>query len=443
MTEGSILGKIVAYAIPIIIGNMLQQLYNVADTLIVGRTLGVVKLAAVGATGGMNFLLMGFVMGMTGGCSVVSSQAFGAGDERALKRSVAAHAAIAASLTVLLTAAFLALTPFMLRAMNTTDELFPLSKAYITIIYSGLAATMLYNFVSSTLRAVGDSRTPLMFLVFSSLLNIALDLAFIVFLGWDIEGAAGATVLSQFISGLLCVIYMRRTAPFLFPDRGCWRGLMPMVKKEIRVGVPMGFQFTIIALGFMVLQSILNGFGAEAVAAYTVGSKVHELIQNPLAAMSIVVATFVGQNLGAAKYDRIRSGVRTSVAFSLAMGAAVGLAAWLLRVPVAHFFLDSPSDDVVSYVGMFMLVDCPGMLTLALLFVYRGAIQGLGDGMTVMAGGVLELVMRVIVAFSLAPSLGYFALCFAPFTAWTSSLFLMVYMFFKHVRRAKALKNVL
>lgn len=222
LTEGSILGGIVAYALPVIAGNMLQQLYNVADTLIVGKTLGVVRLAAVGATGSMNFLMMGFVMGMTGGCAVLTSQARGAGNETGVRRTAAAHMAIAAALTAVMTAVFLLSAEPLLRIMNTTQDIFSYADSYITIIYAGIGASMLYNLLSATLSAIGDSRTPLMFLLFSSLLNIALDLVFIISFGWDVEGAAAATVVSQLVSGLLCLWYVCRREPQLIPHREDW-----------------------------------------------------------------------------------------------------------------------------------------------------------------------------------------------------------------------------
>ncbi len=437
LTEGSVLGKIIFYALPIIAGNMLQQLYNVADTLIVGKTLGVMRLASLGATGGMNFLMMGFVMGVTSGCAVLTSQAYGAGDEARLKKSVAAHVVIAAALTLLMTAGFLLGARPMLRLIRTTPDIFEYSAGYITIIYQGIAAAMLYNFLAASLRAVGDSRSPLLFLVFSSLLNIVLDLLFIIVFGWDVAGAAWATVLSQLVSGILCLFYTRRRAPMMIPSRESWRGLLPLIVRELRVGVPMGFQFSIIAMGLMVLQAVLNGFGAEAVAAFTVGGKMHELMQNPLAAMSVVMATYVGQNMGAAKYDRIIEGVQKCAVFSFVLSCVIGGVTFLFRDEAVSMFIAGDEPLVRAFAHQYMNWECPTITTLSLLFVYRGAMQGLGDGFTVMLGGVFELAMRIIVPLLTSASLGFVSVCIAGPAAWTSSVVLMICVFYRHLHDLK------
>lgn len=440
LTEGSILGKLIPYSLPIIAGNMLQQFYNVTDTLIVGQTLGVMKLAAVGATGSLNFLMLGFIMGITSGCAVISSQAYGSGDQRLLCRSIAAHMAIAAALTVLMTVSFLLAVNPLLRLMNTTQDIFAPASAYITAVYQGIVATMLYNFLSATLRAVGDSRTPLLFLLFSSILNIALDLIFILTFGWDVQGAAWATVLAQLLSGILCYFYVRKKIPELMPQKDDWRGLMPLISHELRVGVPMGFQFTLIALGMMVLQSVLNGFGAEAVAAFTVGGKMHELMQNPLAAMSVVMATYAGQNLGAQKYDRISAGVRQCAIFTFLLSCAIGGIVFIFRDWITGLFIAGHDPKVMYYAHWFMNWECPSITTLSLLFVYRGAIQGLGDGLTVMLGGLFELAMRTVIPICLGGIIGYTSVCCAGPAAWTSSAVLMIAVFYWHLRKLHAAK---
>jgi putative MATE family efflux protein len=441
LTQGNILGRIIVYALPVIAGNMLQQLYNVTDTLIVGKTLGVIRLAAVGVAGSMNFLMVGFVMGVTGGCAVLTSQACGAGRESEVRRTTAAHMAIAAALTVLMTAGFLLSVKPLLRIMNTTPDIFGYADSYITVIYQGIAAVMLYNFLSATLSAIGDSRTPLMFLLFSSLLNIALDLIFIIVFGWDVEGAAAATVASQLVSGLLCLWYVCRREPQLIPHREDWRGLMPVVCQELRVGIPMGFQFTIIALGMMVLQSVLNGFGAEAVAAYTVGGRLHELMQNPLTAMSVVMATYAGQNKGARKYDRISEGVRKCALMSFLTACLIGGAVFLVRDQAVSLFLPGEEPAVSAYAHQYMNWECPSLSTLGFLFVYRGAIQGLGDGFTVMMGGIFELAMRAVIPILTSGTLGFLSVCIAGPAAWTSSAVLMIAVFYFHMHRLNSAKR--
>lgn len=437
MTQGSILKNLIAFSVPVIVGNLLQEAYNVVDTLIVGQTLGVEKLAAIGATGPLNMLAGGLIMGLTAGCSVLTSQHYGADRTEQIKQSMAAHIVIAVVLAVVMTIGFSIGTIPMLRLLNTTSDTFHDACSYLRIIYLGIPAMLLYNLLASSLRAVGDSRTPLLLLICSSLLNIVLDFAFILGLKWDVAGAAIATVLAQTISGLLCLIYTIRRVPLLLPDRSSWQSLFRMVWEELKVGIPMGFQFVIIAGGMMVLQSVLNGFGSDAVAAYSVGGKIQGLCQNPFGSMGTVVATFVGQNAGAKQYDRIRSGVKKSLIFTVLLAVAIGGAVWVLARPITLLFVSAEETAVIAQTGEYLSWGCPLLWTLSFLFVCRGALQGLGDGVMPMLGGVLELCMRAIIPLTLGGTLGFTAICIAGPAAWTACGLLMTVAFFIRLHKSR------
>lgn len=435
MTQGSILKNLIACSIPVIAGNLLQEAYNVVDTLIVGQTLGVEKLVAIGAAGPLNMLAGGLIMGLTAGCSVLTSQHYGTGRTEQMKRSMAAHILIAAVLAIVMTIGFSLGTMPLLRLLNTTADTLQDARSYLRIIYLGIPAMLLYNLLASSLRAVGDSRTPLFLLICSSLLNIVLDFAFILGLKWDVAGAAIATVLAQAISGLLCLIYTVKRVPLLLPDRGSWKALPGMVREELKVGIPMGFQFVIIAGGMMVLQSVLNGFGSDAVAAYTVGGRIQGLCQNPFGSMGTVVATFVGQNAGVKQYDRIRSGVKQSLIFTVLLAVVIGGVVWALARPITMLFVSAEETAVINLTREYLNWGCPLLWTLSFLFVCRGALQGLGDGVMPMLGGVLELCMRAIIPLTLGEALGFTAICIAGPAAWAACGLLMTAAYFVRLRK--------
>ena len=441
LTEGSILRKIILFALPIIGGNMLQQLYNVTDTLIVGKTLGVLRLAAVGACGATYFLMFGFILGLTSGCAVIISQAFGAKDMSGVRRAIAAHIIIATMFALIMTIVFLLAVKPVLTLMRTTADTIGLATAYITIIYQGITVTMLYNLLAASLRAVGDSKTPLKFLLFSSLLNIALDLLFIIKFHWDVQGAARATVLAQFVSALLCIIYLCRKMPSLIPGRESWKNLTPVVFRELRVGIPLGLQYTIISLGMMILQSVVNDFGSNAVAAVTVGNKMHQLMIIPLSAMVVAMSTFVAQNLGAKKHDRIVIGVKKCAIFTFTMACIIGIVMFTSRDAIIEVFIAGHQPEVMSYARKFLTWESLGIPLISFLFVYRGAVQGLGGGTVVMLAGLLELGMRLVASVIGSPILGFIAVCMAGPLAWTAGALVQITYFYLQVNRRKTIEK--
>lgn len=407
-----------------------------------GQTLGEIKLAAVGSTSSLNFFALGFFIGLSAGCSVITSQHFGAGNIKQIKKSVAAHILIGIISSAVLTVAFVFLVNPFLTMLGTTKETFDYASRYLTIIYLGIPATMLYNLTASLLRSVGDSKTPLYLLLFSSVLNVGLDLLFIVVFKWDVAGAAIATVVSQLISAVLCCIYICFKVKLLLPTKESFTNIGRMVADELKVGCPMGLQNSVISIGMMVLQYFVNQFGSYAVAGYTIGNRVQMLVQNPMNSMSMVIATFAGQNEGAGKYDRIRKGVNYCLILCITYAIAVGALTMLFATPITGIFTSNSSQQTIDYSVQFIFWNCPFEFTLGMLFIYRGTIQGLKNGIIPMIGSLIEVLMRICAPVILSSIIGYISICVAGPAAWTASMLLMLAVYYikmKGFKNKKAL----
>lgn len=326
--------------------------------------------------------------------------------------------------------------------LGTTKETFDYASRYLTIIYLGIPATMLYNLTASLLRSVGDSKTPLYLLLFSSVLNVGLDLLFIVVFKWDVAGAAIATVVSQLISAVLCCIYIYFKVKLLLPTKESFTSIGRMVADELKVGCPMGLQNSVISIGMMVLQYFVNQFGSYAVAGYTIGNRVQMLVQNPMNSMSMVIATFAGQNEGAGKYDRIRKGVNYCLILCITYAIAVGALTMLFATPITGIFTSNSSQQTIDYSVQFIFWNCPFEFTLGMLFIYRGTIQGLKNGIIPMIGSLIEVLMRICAPVILSSIIGYISICVAGPAAWTASMLLMLAVYYikmKGFKNKKAL----
>ncbi len=418
MTRGNILKCMLLFTLPVVIGNLLQELYSFFDTMIVGRTLGVVKLASVGITGSLVFFAMGFTIGNAAGCSVITSQRLGAGDKHGMDRSIAAHYVISLLEAVILTTVFVSLAGTLLKAINTGSDMYPHSLTYITIIFAGIPATILYNMLSSILRAVGDSRTPLFFLAFSSVLNIFLDLLFILSFGWDVAGAAVATVMAQLISGLACFIYTRAKFPELIPKASAFRGIWPEVGKALKIGIPMGLNMSVTAAGIIIVARVLNSFGSSAVAAQTICIKIQRMMETVMFAVSTMVSTFVGQNYGARRFDRINKGISQITLLTFVYLAVFSTIAFFLRRPIIDIFIGETEESVMVFVEQYLRWMCPTMFLLSFLHVFRGANIGLGNGNAALIAGISELIARGVFTPLLAPVIGFTAICATGPLAW-------------------------
>lgn len=418
MTKGSPSKLIIKFVIPLIIGNIFQHFYAMVDTIIVGRFVGVQALAAVGATGTISFLILGFMQGITTGFTVLTAQRFGAGDREGLKKSVGNAAFLSVIITVIMTAVSILGMDKLLRVMNTPEDIFQMSKTYIVIICAGMACTVLYNLLASLLRAVGNSKVPLFFLIIAAVLNIILDLVLILVIPMGVAGAAVATVLSQGISGLLCLIYIVKKVPLLCVKREHWKPEYICCKNQLGIGIPMALQFSITAVGAMLVQAALNMFGSTVVAAYTAACKVEQFMTQPFYAMGMTMATYCAQNRGVNAIDRIRKGVRIANGMSAVYGVVIyGLLLVMLPFMIG-LFVSGDTTEVLGYARIYIQVCGIFFVPLGMIFIYRNAMQGCGYSLLPMLGGVVELVCRATMAFVAAYYQSYLGVCFGNASAW-------------------------
>lgn len=426
LTSGSPWRVIGLFTVPLFLGNVVQQLYQVTDAIVVGRVLGVDALAAVGATGSFLFLLLGFAWGMTTGFAIPTAQAFGASDARAVRRSVAAGTILSAAVSLLLTAAAPFLAEPALRLLRTPDELLPQATTFAVVTFLGAASMMFFNYLSAILRAIGDSRTPLVYLVASCVLNIVLVLGAVPGLGLGVGGAALATVVSQAVSVALCLEHVRRRVPALHVHREDWRVTRGELRHQLRLGLPMGFQASIIAIGILAVQVRLNALGPDAVAAYTTASRVDNFAMALLGSAGLAVSMFAAQNLGAGRPDRIRTGVVQATWLTVGASAVLGAAVALSGSTLVRLFVGPDEEAVVSMAAYFLHVNGVLYVVLGALFVLRGALQGLGHTGVPTVTGVLELVCRVGAAVVLGASWGFEGVVWGNPLAWLAALALLV-----------------
>lgn len=426
MTQNMTVGKpaklILLFTLPLLAGNLFQQLYNMMDTLIVGRTLNVNALAAVGCTGSIMFLIIGFVQGMTTGLSIVTAQRYGAGDLDGVRRSFAATIVISAAVTVVLTVLSVPLARPVLQLLRTPEAIIDDAYHYIVVIYAGVAAAMLFNLLSNIVRALGDSRTPLIFLICASMLNIVLDLVLILGAGMGVAGAAVATVAAQTVSGALCILYIGKKFPALHVRRADFRALRGAeLWQHARLGLPMGFQASIIGIGVIALQYVLNAQGELTVAAFTTAQKLEQLTCQPFSSFGMTMATFAAQNYGAGQNARIRQGVRQCAAMSLTYGAAVMTLNFLAGGRLAGLFVGN-EPLVIAAAHQYLQITCLFYPLLSLLFILRYTLQGLGQGIVPTVAGLMELIMRAVGVTVLAGPFGFAGICVAYALAWPGSL---------------------
>ena len=429
LTTGSPMRLILCFALPTLFGLLFQQMYNMVDTMIVGKLLGAKALAAVGATGSISFLVIGFCTVVCGGFAIPVAQQMGAGNHSLMRRYVANAAYLTAILAALMTVATTLLCGRILTAMDTPADIYADSRRYIFIIFLGIPAVLLYNLLSGILRSLGDSRTPVYFLALSSVLNIVLDLVLIVYADLGVAGAAIATVVSQAVSGLACLACIWLRFPILRMSREERQPCAAIDWSLMTMGVPMGLQYSITAIGSIVLQSAVNGLGSLYVAAVAAGTKLYQPLACPFDAMGTAMATYCGQNVGAGKLDRLSKGIRDCSVLGL-IYAVAAMAAMMVFAPVcAMWFIDPQEEEqallldlVCRYIRIFTVFFFP----LALVNIVRFSIQGMGFGPFAILAGVLEMIARSVFGSFFVPALGFTAVCFASPAAWIcADLFLI------------------
>lgn len=438
MTKGSPVRLLLAFAAPLLLGNIFQQLYSVADAMVLGRGVGVNALAAAGATGSVHFFVFGFINGLTHGYSILISQRFGAGDASGVRRAAANILYLSAISTAVITALSLVFSEPLMALMQTPGDIFADALLYIRIIFIGTFATVLYNALSAVLRAMGDSVSPLVIVVISSVVNVGLDVLFVMVLNWGIAGAAWATVLAQLISGLLCFLVLARM-PMLRFERGEGRVDKAIFGELLRLGIPVGLMNSITAVGTMLLQGIVNGFGSATVAAYTVGTKLMSLAEQPGSIIGLSLSTYVGQNRGAGRYDRVRAGVRRAIWMALAISVLIGGALILFGRELAAVFVTGAERAVIDAAYPYLFAVGAMLWSLGFLFVYRFSLQSLGDTFIPMLSGALELFLRISVVLLLTRvfSFGFYGICIAEVTAWAGAAALLCVTYYVRMARIK------
>ena len=441
MTTGSSMKLILGFAVPLLMGMLFQQVYSLVDTIIVGRFLGVNALAAVGATGSINFLIIGFCLGLCNGFALPVAQRFGAKDYDGLRKYVGNSAVLSVIVGGTITVFTVVFCRNILQIMDTPADIIDLSYNYIVVIFAGIPATLLYNILSSHLRSLGDSVTPVAFLILSACLNIGLDLLFIVTFHWGVFGASFATVLSQLVSGVLCLVFIIIRFDILHLKRDDWRLDPAYVRNLLVMGLPMGFQYSITAIGSVILQAAVNSLGSIAVASMTAASKISMFVVCPFDALGSTMATYGGQNVGAGKLERLAKGLRSAVILGAIYSAVIFVVVYFFGENVIQIFL-SPTEEnaatVLVWAKEFLVINAAFYFPLALVNIVRFLIQGMGFSGFAVFAGVFEMVARTIVGLFLVPVFGFVAACFASPLAWIfADAFLIPAFFFCRKRLRK------
>lgn len=445
MTKGSPFKLIVRFIIPVVLGNIFQQLYNMVDTIIVGRYVGIDALGAVGATGTISFLILGFAMGLTTGFTVLTAQKYGAGDMDGVKRSVTNAVFLAAIVAVVLTVLSVALMPWLLRTMNTPSDIFNMSYDYISTICKGLGLTIMYNICASLLRAVGNSKTPLYFLVIAAVLNVILDLVFIINFGMGVKGAALATVISTGISGFLCLVYIIKKVKVLVPDKANLVIDRHCISSQLNIGLPMALQFSITATGTIIVQAALNLFGTVVVASYAAANKVGSLMTLAYGAMGVTMATYSAQNRGINDIQRIRKGVRIANIISMVYSLVMFALAMLTLPYLLKLFVDKdsliPFETILGYARTYIFVSGLFYIPLGMIFIFRNSMQGCGFSFAAMTGGIVELICRGVIAFVATKKMSFLGVCLADPLTWGITGVFFIFMYFMTVTRMDKAKK--
>lgn len=429
MTAGSPAKAIVGFTIPVLIGNIFQQFYSMVDTIIVGKFVGTKALAAVGSVGTINFLIIGFMLGLTAGFTVLTAQRYGAGDMKNMRRTVGSAAVLSLMVTVAMTMISMLGMHGLLKFMHTPEDIFADAYQYIMIICGGIFATVLYNLLASVLRALGNSQVPLYFLILSALLNVLLDLLFIIVFQWGAAGAAYATVISQGVSGVLCLVYIAKKMPELRLQKDDFRLSAHIVKMQVGIGIPMALQYSITAIGTMMVQSALNMLGSMAVAAFTAASKVEQIATQAYVALGTTMATYCAQNIGAGKIDRIRKGFRATTWIGVIYSLVFGLLTAFFGKYLTYLFVSSDVQTLMGQVDIYLKCASLFFIALTIVNVYRNGIQGMGYGVLPMMAGVAELLGRGIVALAAGMNKSYLLACLASPVAWVFAGVLLLFMY--------------
>ena len=434
LTTGNPFWSLLKFAIPVILGNLFQLFYTLADSVIVGKTLGASSLAAVGSTSIIIYFVFCFINGFTGGFGICLGQRCGAKDEKGMRKSIAASAVLSIAFTVVLTLVCCLLSHQILRWMQIPGDISGEAYDYMFVVLLGTGATVFYNMISNMLRALGDSKTPLYFLVFSSVLNIFLDILFIVPFHMGVSGAAWATILSQFLSAIFSLIVGLKNFPVLHLQKNDFHNLKSTLSVHLQTGFPMGFQMSVMCIGQLAMQTVVNSLVTAAVAGYTAASKADQVSVLVNNAMMTAISNYIAQNFGAGRRDRIRQGVNASLIQTEAFNLIMCVGILLLRHPIVQMFLSNPTKEIYHFSDAYLTVVAPFYFLLGLLAVYRTSIQSMQNGKAPFAACMIELVMRIAATVGLSGVIGYTSVCIASPMAWLGACSLLIPVYYKMMR---------
>lgn len=420
MTVGSPIKLIFGFFLPLLFGLLFQQLYNAVDTMVVGRFLGVSALAGVGATGALNFLILGFCTGTCAGFAIPVAQKFGEHDFAGLKRYAVNAIMISVMFSLVVGTIVSCLCRTFLEWMGTPADIIDDAFAYLFVIFLGIPVVMLYNVLFGIIRSMGDSRTPVLYLIIASLINVVLDLLFILVLHTGVEGAAIATVVSQAVSALLCMNYIRHSQVLIITKQD-WKLDGQCCKQLLGMGLPMGLQYSITAIGSILLQTGINGLGSHAVAAVSTGNKVTQVICCPLDALGTTVATYGGQNIGAKKLDRISKGMVSCLLFGTLYSIVAYFIIRYLGPTLLSLFIGPEETSVIEQAQYFIVRWVTFCIPLMMVYVFRFMIQGLGFSKLAVFAGVFEMLARGLISLFWIPAAGFEAVCYASPVAWIAA----------------------
>lgn len=439
MTEGKPFPLIFSFALPLMIGNVFQQLYTVVDTMVVGQVLGVNALAALGASDWLNWMILGIIQGLAQGFSILMAQEFGAGNLKRLKKVVGNSISLAAvGAVLLLIAGELTALP-ILRLLQTPDDIIGQSLLYLRIMFAGIPVVMAYNLLASVLRALGDGKTPLHAMIVAAVINIGLDILFVMYFHWGIAGAAVATVIAQFSSSVYCYLHIRKMEILLLSKED-YRWEKELDKKLIFLGSPMAFQNAVISVGGMIVQMVVNGFGVIFIAGFTATNKLYGVLEVAATSYGYAMVTYVGQNLGAGKIDRIRKGMKAAVLIAIATSALIAAGMLLFGHEILGCFISGSPEETrqtmdIAYHYLAIMSIC--LPVLYILHVVRSALQGMGDTILPMVSGIAEFIMRTGTAFLLPLLLGEEGIFYAEILAWLGADIILVSSYFVRIRKWK------
>ncbi len=439
LTNGSEIKSILWFAFPILIGNIFQQLYNVVDTAVIGNVLGNNALAAVGASGPIYSLVIWLAVGFTSGFSVILARFFGANDEYNMKRSVSLIYTLTVLIAILLSVGSVLILPTILKLLHTPKAIFQQTYTYLIIILASAIITIFYNMLSALLRAIGNSKMPLYFLIVSSFVNVVLDILFVKYLHMGIGGAAYATVIAQFISAILCLIYIYKRCPLLKFERKylTWDGTL--IKELFFMGLSMGLMYVAVSIGSVALQGAVNSLGEDTIAAHTAARKIDDIFMLPLGTLSSAASTFASQNLGAGKLNRIKKGINKTIGIAMGWSLVSTVVCYCFGSKMLEALTGSDSAFVINTAFQYVKINIPFFVILSVLLVLRSSLQGLGRKVVSVCGSVIELIFKFGAVGMITKQLGYFGVCILEPIIWIicATLVFSDYMLFLRQQKRK------